>query len=151
MLRISLFFFVFVCCKLLFCSRLNHSLRSREAPGTQLLSVLTFNLENGFSLLLLFFCFFLFHHVNWVYISNVIRLCVSACVGVSVSLCVSVCLSVRSYTEEKELSGFLAESVRLLSGASTCCCCCCCLIDWHQRGVESLLDISVCPGNWSKD
>ncbi len=36
-----------------FCSRLNHSVRSREAPGTHLLSVLTFNLESEFV-----FCFF---------------------------------------------------------------------------------------------
>lgn len=88
-----------------------------------MLSVLTINLEMNF--------FMFLHHVNWVYISSVIRMCVCVC---------GVVLRVR------ELSLGFWQCMRLFWRFYLL------LLDrLTQQGVESPLDFSVCLGNCSED
>lgn len=75
MLKSSLFCFLFVV-NYCFAPDLIMQLGHHEAPGTHLLSIFTFKLESGF---LCLYIYFFLHHVNWVYVSVVIHMCVYVC------------------------------------------------------------------------
>lgn len=77
--------------------------------------------------------FFSLHHVNWVYISSVIHMCVCVCVcGV-----LKGGSSLGFFSREREVV-FWRFYLLLLDRLT-------------PEGVQSLLDLSVRPGNWSED